>query len=129
MSKGLRHLAEQDLGKILEDDMYGFGWPIVVTDPEGRTANLIGRSNDVSQIIDTETGLVISGRSATVAIRIKLLTENNLGVPVGVAELEGKPWLVKFDDVNGTSYVFKVSKTNPDRSIGMVTCVLENYRL
>jgi len=34
-----------------------------------------------------------------------------------------------FDDINGHSHTFKVSEAMPDRAIGIVTCMLETYRL
>lgn len=124
---GLREVAEIDLGKILEDKTYGFGYSITVTDPAETAKVLTGFSNDISQIIDPETGQPVSGRSASVAIRIALLTLNSLAIPVGIADATIKPWLVTFDDINGNAFTFKVMQTNPDRALGVVVCVLELY--
>jgi len=33
-----------------------------------------------------------------------------------------------FNDVNGNTYTFKVSESNPDRAIGIITCMLEKYK-
>ena len=123
----LRAVAEADLAKIMENDTTGFGWPITVTDPDGNTAALTGLSDDISQIIDPDTGQAVSGRLASVAIRIGLLTEKGLGLPKGISDASLKPWLVAFDDINGTPYQFKVAQSNPDRAAGRVTCLLESY--
>ena len=123
----LRVRAEADLGRIMENSTTGFGWPITVTDPSGNTANLIGLSNDISQLIDPETGQAVSGRLATVALRISSLTEAGLGIPKNVSESQNKPWRVTFDDLQGNSYTFKVIDGNPDRGLGLVTCQLEYY--
>lgn len=124
---GLRELAEADLGNILNDDTYGFGWSITVTDPAGASAVLKGFSNDISQLIDPDTGQAVSGRLATVAIRIADLVTAGLGLPVSIVELASKPWVIEFNDINGNSYKFKVNESNPDRAIGMVVCLLELY--
>lgn len=125
---GLRAIAEIDLGKVLEDDTTGFGYPITVTDPAGTSVALKGFSNDIGQVIDPDTGQPVSGRAASVAIRIGLLTGAGLGIPSGVVNTVGKPWVIVFDDINGNSFTFKVSESIPDRSIGVVVCMLELYK-
>ena len=123
----LRQVAEADLASILEDSVDGFGWPITVTDPGQNSANLVGFSNDIAQLIDPETGQAVSGRVASVSLRISSLTAAGLGLPQGIADAKNKPWVVQFDDINGNAYKFKVSQSNPDRAIGIVTCLLELY--
>jgi len=44
---GLRSEAEKDLAFILEDGIYGFGWPIKITNPAQAVQNLTGFSNDI----------------------------------------------------------------------------------
>lgn len=124
----LRAIAEADLGRILEGEI-GFRWPITVTDPTGTTAELFGFSNDIGQMIDPDTGTAISGRSASVALRIAHLAAGGLGLPVAIAESTKKPWIVQFDDIGGTSWTFKVSSSMPDRALGIVTCTLEAYKV
>jgi len=127
----LRALAEQDMGFIVEDGDTGFGWPITLTDPSGFSGSgpLTGLSDDIAQVIDPETGQAVSGRLASIAIRISTLTALGFGViPSGIADASAKPWLVEFDDINGSPYKFKVTSSNPDRALGLVTCLLETYR-
>lgn len=125
----LRTLAEQDLSFILEDKVNGFGWDITVTNPAGLSStDLVGSSTDISQVIDPDTGEVVSGRSASVALRISSLVAvfgNDL--PEGIADTSGKPWLVTFNDINGNPFTFKVQQSNPDRTIGIITLLLEFY--
>ena len=125
----LRQLAEQDLGHIVEDGATGFGWPITITDPDGNSSSgpLTGLSNDISQIIDPDTGQAVSGRAASIAIRISTLYEEGFVLPQGIADTSIKPWTVEFEDINGLAYTFKITSTNPDRAIGLVTCTLEEY--
>ena len=127
---GLREIAEQDLAFILEGDAQGFRQSIVVTDPAGNVSSgLYGFSDDIAQLIDPDTGQAVSGRLASVAIRIGALTAQAppMALPQGIADAAIKPWLVQFDDINGTTHTFKVAQSNPDRSAGLVTCVLEAY--
>jgi hypothetical protein len=125
----LRALAEQDLGSIVEDSATGFGWPITLTDPSGFTSSgtLTGLSDDIAQVIDPDTGQAVSGRLASIALRISTLYAQGYTLPQGIADASVKPWLVEFDDINGLPYKFKVQQSNPDRALGVVTCVLETY--
>lgn len=124
----LRVQAEADAKAILEDGLLGFGWPITVTDPLGTAGSLTGFSNDIAELIDPDTGQAVSGRLATVALSISSLTDAGLGLPVGIADSTSKPWLMAFDDINGNPFVFKVQKSNPDRALGIITCILEIYK-
>jgi hypothetical protein len=124
----LRRLAQTHLGVILEDKTKGFGWDITVIDPNGVTALLTGFSNDVSDLIDPDTGQAISGRVASVALRIAHLKLNNLGIPQGISNRLTKPWVVKFNDIGDEEHTFKVQQSNPDRALGIVTCLLEVYK-
>lgn len=122
----LRELAEQDLAVVLENGS-DFGWPITVTDPDGLSGSLTGSSTDIAQVIDPDTGEAVSGRMAAVTLRISSLTAAGLGLPVAIADSTGLPWRVTFDDINGTPYTFLVAQSNPDRALGVVTCILRIY--
>lgn len=129
---GLREIAEQDLQRIIEDEATGFGWPITLTDPDGFIGNsagpLTGFSDDIAQVIDPDTGQAVSGRLASVALMMStIIAEGFPALPQGIVDAASKPWLVTFDDINGVSYTFKVSKSNPDRALGLVTLILETY--
>lgn len=124
---GLRTTAETDLAFILEDADFGFGWEISVTNPAGTTASLTGFSNDIAQLIDPDTGQAVSGRLASAVLRIYSLTVAGLDLPVGVADSAVKPWIVVFNDINGTAHTFKVAQSNPDRALGIVSLILEAY--
>ena len=127
---GLRQLAESDLGAILEDGATGFGWPITITDPDGNTGAFTGFSDDIAQIIDPDTGMAVSGRLASAAVRISSITAAlpGSGLPKGIADSGSKPWIVEFNDINGSAFKFKVSQSNPDRALGLVTLLLELYQ-
>jgi hypothetical protein len=124
---GLRDLAEADLGRILEDSATGFGYAIVLTDPAGVVLPITGFSNDIAQVIDPDTGQVVSGRLASVALRISTIIAAGLSLPRGIANSKSKPWIVEFNDLLGNPHKFKVFQSNPDRGVGMITLILESY--
>ena len=121
---GLREQVEADLVVSVEDPT-GFGWDLVLTDPSGITLDLVGLSNDISLAIDPDTGQLVSGRKASVALRMTSLLD--IGIPKGVANPDSKPWLVEFPDILGNYSKFKIAQAHPDRTIGLITCLLENY--
>ena len=124
---GLRDQISADIKSILEDSDTGFGWAITVTDPDGVSGDLTGFSDDIAQSIDPDTGLAVSGRTASVALHFTSLSDEGLGIPVAIADSTKKPWIVEFDDIVGESYTFKVSESIPDRAVGVVVCLLEVY--
>lgn len=123
----LRQLAEKDLGTILENEATGFGWPITITDPDGNSGSLTGMSGDISQVIDPETGIAVSGRLATATVRLTALRAEGLGIPKGIADRNSLPWVVVFNDIEGEPYRFKVAESDPDRTLGFVNLILEFY--
>ena len=125
----LRVVAEADLNGILEDDVTGFGYPITITDPDGLSKPLKGFSNDISFSIDPDTGLAVSSRTASVALRISSLVSAGFAtLPEAIQDETRKPWLVQFNDINGNPFTFKVQEGHPDRGLGIITCTLEIYR-
>ena len=66
---GLRDQAFTDLKTIIRDDD-AFGYPITVIEPGGTSHDLVGLSNEISAVIDPDTGQLVSGRVVTVSISI-----------------------------------------------------------
>lgn len=123
-------MAEEDLGAILEDSSYGFGWPIVLLAPDGVTqGTFTGYSDDMAQIIDPDTGQAVSGRLASISLRISsIYAEGFTELPRGISDSDLKPWVVLFNDINGLPHKFKIIQSNPDRALGVLTCILEAYK-
>lgn len=124
----LRALAEADLQNILEDQATGFGYGITIINPNEDPLTMKGYTQDISQTIDTDTGQIVSGRLASVSLRESTLIQNNFSMPVGVVDQSLKPWIIKFNDINGAAYTFKIVEANPDRTLGVITCLLEEYQ-
>lgn len=124
----LRLVAEEDLAEVLEDDVDGFGWSMTVIDPSGLSMPLIGSSTDIGQLIDPETGTLIAGRSASATLRISSLVAAGFAtLPRGIMDPTSKPWRVDFLDINGNLHNLKVQHSYPDRTLGIVVCMLEMY--
>jgi len=123
----LREQAAADVATILED-VDDFGWPVTVTAPGGSPTVLVGFTNDVAAVIDPDTGIEVTGRKASVVLRIASLTSAGLGLPKGIQDATSAPWLVSWTDVDGTVWTFKVTDAHPDLTVGIVVCHLEGYQ-
>ncbi len=123
----LRQLAQTDLNGILKNTTTGFGWPITLTNPNGNSVELVGNTNDIAQVIDPDTGQAVSGRLASITLPTESILAAGFEYPRGIADSGSKPWVVEFKDINGNDYKFKISQSNPDRTIGAITCLLEVY--
>lgn len=128
----LRDIVEADLATMLENIDCGWNASIVLTDPAGVEKTLAGQSSDISQLIDPDTGTAVSGRLATVSLRISSILSSTPGpaltLPRGIADTTGKPWLVAWTDTQGEAHTFKVAQSNPDRMLGVLILILENYK-
>lgn len=121
----LADIASVDLRNILNGD----GDDVTLQSPDGTTAKFLANTQDISHAIDPQTGMLISGRTATVALsQIDLLAMNM--APCAVADTKSsKPWVVRFrETVSGVEHTFKVQETRPDRTIGALILILEFYR-
>jgi hypothetical protein len=117
----LHQLAESDLAFTLEGD----GQTITLTDPAGSSADFQAISNDISLLIDPDTGVPVSGRNVNVALRIATLRTAGFQLPKGIEDGAEVPWLVDYTTVNGDQIKAKVMASNPDRAIGVITLRLE----
>lgn len=124
----IRDLAKNHADYILKDQVNGFGQSITFIDPFGISHDFVGFSNDIAQVIDPDTGQAVSGRSATITVSVQDFIDKGLSLPVGIADSRKKPWVVLFRDINGNNHKFKVAQSNPDRTIGVVSCILEIYQ-
>lgn len=126
---GLRETFVADAREFLNDRDEGFGWDVTVVAPDATEANLTGFTADIGTTIEPETGEMVSGRRASVALHILDLQDADLGIPVNVPDAAGMPWVVRFLDFDGvTLRSYKVIDTMPDRAIGVVVCILESFQ-
>ena len=123
----LRVQAEADLAVTLEASS-DFGDPFTLTDPAGfaSATQLYGRVGDIGQLVDPDTGQAVSGRHATLVARLATLTAAGYSdLPEGIADETSAPWLATFAGVSTPAQTYKVKTSFPDRSLGVVTMLLE----
>lgn len=125
---GLREQAAADLRSILEDQTNGFGWPLTLTSPDDVEGSFSGLSTDVGFLIDPQTGMGVTSRSASVALPIQALLDAGFAIPTAVPEKTSKPWRVTLKDVHDVTHTFTVSESRPDRALGVVVLVLELWK-
>lgn len=119
----LADIASADLRSILNED----GACVTLQAPDGRTAEFRANTQDISHAIDPQTGMIVSGRTATVALSDFDLLAMNM-TPCAVPDSKAKPWVVRFvETVRRTEHTFKVASTKPDRTIGALILILEFY--
>jgi len=121
---GLRAQAIADAALFVAAD----GDTITITDPAGTSAIVKALTADIEQAIDPDTGQAIVGRTVSVAVPISVLTAASLGMPRGSGDTKEKPWTVSFDDSEGNAQTFAVFEARPDKTMGIVVCMLEVYK-
>ena len=79
----LMEMVRRDLSVMVADKQTGFGEEATFTSPEGTEIPAIVLSSDISQVIDPDTGQLVSGRKATVAVYLKTFDDANVVTPAG----------------------------------------------
>lgn len=123
---GLLDQAAADLETIL-GDVDGFSSCIELRAPDNTAVEIRALVADVSQTIDPQTGMAVSGRVASVALPLAELADWP-GLASGVVDTDKKPWVVRMPDVTGAVTVFRVREARPDRVLGVLVCLLEPYK-
>ena len=106
-----------------------FAWPVFLVSPEKMKKEVSGLTNDISDIIDPDTGTPISGR--LISIHLSQQTIFSAGfkqLPYSIADESKKPWLVELKNpITDIVSVFKVKRSLPDTSLGGIKLILELY--
>lgn len=121
----IRSLAESDLAVTIGDAAAGFGQPVTVTNPSGDSLQVIAQTGDATMIQTPDTGEPFVARKAHAAIRISDLQD--LGMPEAIQDPDRKPWTVLVTGLDGTQILTRIVEALPDRTLGLVLCILERY--
>lgn len=121
----LREQAENDLKMTLEDDDFGFAFEATVTNPAGVSAVLKIQSGDVHLLFEPESDIFVAERTAHASMRISSLTAAGLGLPQAEPDENKNPWIIEFPDANDVLRKFTVAEARPDRTLGIVTVILQ----
>lgn len=111
-----------DARSLLEDPA-GFRRELTLTSPAGVVTPLGGYATDVAESVDPETGTIVAGRRASVAVSLLSLVE----LPKAEAEAGARPWVVAFAMMPLAATIWKVVEVRPDRAVGVVVLLLEAY--
>jgi hypothetical protein len=105
-----------------------FGQAMTLTNPAGTSAALVGDYNDIGAVIDPETGTLVSGRSASMTLRISsIIAAGFTELPRRISNESSKPWRVQYTADDSVNYSFIVRESMPDRSAGVIVLILEEY--
>lgn len=120
--------ARSDAATILDAGDDSFSVNVMVFEPSGYSRELPGMLNDIEQTVDPGTGEFISGRQVSIAFSMSLFGDFGFdGIPRGIDDGARKPWTITHEtDCHGVAK-YKVIKSNPDRTLKIVTCILGHY--
>lgn len=122
----LRNTQQADLREIMHDTDSG-GIECSITSPSGASETFMVFHSDIHEMVDPGTGAVFSGRRVRVSLVISDLIAAGFGGIRGVEQSDATPWIVTVSDANGVIGTFKVAKTLPSNSLGMMPIELEVY--
>lgn len=115
----LRALALQQNRKLL-----GLQQPIRFISPTGTVYNLKGLTNDRVERVDPQTEQLITINQPTATVHRGEFPVNDQ--PRSKHHHNEVPWQCFFDDDLGNERQYIVIKADPDRTIGMITCFLQD---
>lgn len=118
----LRDQALADAQFALENAS-DFGQDINLIAPDGTVTPMRGYTGDITELIEPDSGQIVTGRSIHVMLFINSLPPGPR--PVGIQDLNGIPWRVSFPNIS--SKVVKsygVRATQPDDAMGTLSLEL-----
>lgn len=115
MSGELRRQAQIDLAMTIQSE---FGQNIKLSKPDNQGfKTFVGNSNDVHVAIDSETGLMVSGRTCQAVFVLKEILDQ-------FGKLPDQLWKVEFLEISPNE--FRVKDVMPDYAMGIVTLIVGN---
>jgi hypothetical protein len=122
---GLYEQAISDAAKITSD-LTGFGVAMVLVAPTLETVSFTGLTTEIGLGVDTDGNMVVS-KKATASFSEKFLTDANY--PVRNIGLEVNISGHKLNVKNSTGVVknYIIQQCFADETIGLLTCILEDY--
>lgn len=118
--------AAADIRSILGDVSGGFAAPIRFISPDGHEATINGFQSDIGLSMDPDTGVMVAGRKATVAVSQLDLAAAGLEVPEGIPDDDCQPWLIRWTPPIGGEQTMKVVSAMPDK-LGCVVLTVVTF--
>lgn len=117
-------MAEKDLATTLESTR-DFGKVIHLTDPYGTTAEVTGQFGDIHALITLEEEIPVNVNLPHITLRLSTLREKGFCEPMPTENTNQNPWRITVDDITGDCRMFKLKMSKPDRTLGVVTAIIE----
>lgn len=123
---GLIDQIKADIEQITSDQNE-FGVQQEWIAPTGETATITGLFTKHHLAIDPETGKQINVKNAHCSFSEKFLVDAGYPVRNSDNEVSLKNHLVRILDSTGILWTYKIQEWFPDRTIGLIVCILGDY--
>lgn len=122
---GLIEQAKNDWQRFTSDPK-AFGTSITLTAPTAEVAVVVGLATKHHISIDTD-GNVVNTKNAHISISEQLLVDALYPVRTGGDEVTLIDHHVSYADSTGTVKEYVIKETFPDETVGMITCILNDF--
>jgi hypothetical protein len=119
--------VRNDIARITQNTKE-FASVVKLTSPAGVTRDVAAITNEVWQGLDPNSGNIVNGASASVAISLDALTKAGLGIPQNDHDRKAKPWRVELTLADGVARTYKITESRRDMTLGLIWYVLEHYQ-
>lgn len=125
---GLLDIIKEDIEAITSDGD-GFARSITMTAPTLETVTFNGLHSKHHLGFDSESGRDVNTKNAHIAVSEKFLTDANYPVRNAAGEVDLKNHKVRVEDSTGVEWTYKVEQWFPDETIGLIVCILGNFKV
>ncbi len=122
----IRDLAAKDIRAIVARGDVSADISIVT--PDGGSFAIKAIVNDIGQRLDPETGGYVTSNDATCTFVLQDLYDAGVQIPYGVMDESEQLYTLSFNSVAGVQRNFSIKEVMPDRTVGMVVCMLSEYQ-
>ena len=103
-----------------------FGVELKFTAPSGETATIKGIHSKIHLAVSTD-GLPVNSKQAHISFSEKFLTEQNYPVRNTNGEVNLKNHRINVKDSTGIEKKYQMQQWFPDETIGLISCMIEDY--
>lgn len=119
--------VRKDVARITQNTNE-FASAVKLTNPSGQFATVAALTGEVWQGLDPNSGNVVNGAVASIAISIEALTKANLGgIPHNSKNPTERPWRVELELADGVRYTYAINESRRDMTLGLIWYVLKRY--
>ena len=104
-----------------------FGAPIVFVAPGGQTVTINGRTKKIHLRFDYE-GNAVNAKDASITVAEKALVDAGYVVRNANSEVNLYNHKVSWVDSTGASATYAIKQTFPDESVGLIVCILGDFK-